>query len=80
MYLCTRFRSRLAGADIYGNRYYRTSFCILGNKKERRWVLYQGFPEASKVPPEWHAWLHHTVDTPLITSKLWFWQQEHTHK
>jgi NADH:ubiquinone oxidoreductase subunit len=24
--------------------------------------MYRGEPEASKVPPEWHAWLHHTVD------------------
>ena len=25
---------------------------------------YEGDVEASRVPPEWHAWLHYTVDTP----------------
>ena len=28
----------------------------------RRWVMYAGAPEASLVPPEWHAWLHYTTD------------------
>jgi NADH:ubiquinone oxidoreductase subunit len=31
-------------------------------RSERRWVLYKGEAEASKVPPEWHAWLHYTTD------------------
>ena len=29
----------------------------------RRWVVYKDLAEASKVPPEWHGWLHNTVDT-----------------
>jgi NADH:ubiquinone oxidoreductase subunit len=29
---------------------------------ERRWVIYNGYAEASRVPPSWHGWLHHTVD------------------
>ena len=33
-------------------------------RKERRWVIYKVDVEASRVPPEWHAWLHHTVDDP----------------
>jgi NADH:ubiquinone oxidoreductase subunit len=50
----------------FGNRYYRTK----GGKIdpalgfERRWVTYEGVAEASTVPPSWHGWLHHTVDTP----------------
>jgi NADH:ubiquinone oxidoreductase subunit len=27
-------------------------------------VLYNGEVEASRVPPEWHAWLHRTVVDP----------------
>jgi NADH:ubiquinone oxidoreductase subunit len=52
--------------DEFGNRYYRTR----GRKvdptlgMERRWVTYNGVAEASSVPPSWHGWLHHTVDTP----------------
>ena len=54
------------GDDEFGNRYYRT----IGGKIdktlgfERRWVIYNGYAEASSVPPSWHGWLHHTVDTP----------------
>jgi NADH:ubiquinone oxidoreductase subunit len=51
------------GQDPYGNRYYR----MRGGKRaqrERRWVIYAGEAEASKVPQAWHAWLHHTVASP----------------
>jgi NADH:ubiquinone oxidoreductase subunit len=56
----------LVGEDEQGNRYYRTK----GGKIdpvlhfERRWVVYNGYAEASRVPPAWHGWLHHTVDVP----------------
>lgn len=46
------------GEDDEGNRYYRS------RKGDRRWVIYNGVVEASKIPPEWHAWLHRTVDDP----------------
>ncbi|HYU11033.1 MAG TPA: NADH-ubiquinone oxidoreductase subunit NDUFA12 family protein, partial [Stellaceae bacterium] len=59
----TWLRGELVGTDPYGNRYYR----LKGDKpqrlgggrfsRERRWVIYNGEPEGSKVPPEWHAWL-----------------------
>ncbi len=54
------------GSDRAGNRYYREKGG--GNvhkdslRKERRWVIYNGEPEASRVPAEWHAWMHHTSD------------------
>ena len=56
----------LVGEDEQGNRYYRTK----GGKIdptlhiERRWVIYNGLAEATRVPPSWHGWLHHVVDTP----------------
>ncbi len=68
----------LVGTDEFGNRYYRAK-----NKKllgrERRWCLYKGGDEASKVPPEWHAWLHHTVPEPLthLSTQMKPWQKEH---
>ena len=35
-------------------------------RRRRRWVLYRRGPvEASRVPPEWHAWLHYTTEAPL---------------
>src|SRR5262249_11835146 len=43
---------------------------------ERRWVIYNGTAEASIVPPSWHGWLHHTVDTPPtqeeVTPRPWW--------
>ena len=66
--LLTWLRGELVGPDDYGNRYYR----LRGWKptqrgggrfsRERRWVIYNGEPEGSKVPSEWHAWLHHMVN------------------
>jgi len=54
------------GEDVFGNRYYRTKDGridpVLGF--ERRWVIYNGLAEASRVPPSWYGWLHHIVDTP----------------
>ena len=29
-----------------------------------RWVIYAGSNDSSRVPPEWHGWLHHTYDGP----------------
>ena len=52
------------GEDQFGNRYYRDRKTAKG-VRERRWVMYKGEPEASKVPPEWHIWLHHTADAPI---------------
>ncbi len=57
-------RGEYVGADDYGNRYYRDRRHLL-HGRERRWVLFKGMPEASLVPPEWHGWLHHTMDAPI---------------
>ena len=60
----TKLKGELVGQDEFGNRYYRGTGRKLSGR-ERRWVLYKGRAEASSVPPEWHAWLHHTTDQPL---------------
>ena len=49
---------KLVGEDEDGNRYYQKG------DGERRWVVYNGDIEASRVPPEWHRWLHRTTDVP----------------
>jgi NADH:ubiquinone oxidoreductase subunit len=56
----------LVGQDEDGNRYYRTRGGKIDPSLgiERRWVIYNGYAEASRVPPAWHGWLHHTVDIP----------------
>ncbi len=69
---------RKVGEDSFGNCYYRGRGRT-GYRRERRWVVYKGIPEASKVPAEWHAWLHHTVEEPLTESaaKAKPWQKPH---
>lgn len=66
------------GTDEFGNRYYRSRRAPL-HGRERRWVVYNGLDEASKVPPEWHAWLHHTVRQPLTEQATVAkpWQKDH---
>lgn len=62
----TKRFGELVGEDEFGNRYYRTR----GGKIdpalgfERRWVIYNGYTEASTIPPSWHGWMHHIVDEP----------------
>jgi NADH:ubiquinone oxidoreductase subunit len=52
------------GQDEQGNRYFRTKGGKIDPSLgfERRWVVYNGYAEASRVPPSWHGWLHHTVN------------------
>ena len=71
-------RGDLVGVDEFGNRYYRSGRAKL-HGRERRWVLYRGEAEASRVPPEWHAWLHHTTEAPLTekAAQARSWQRDH---
>lgn len=78
----TWLRGELVGTDPFGNRYYRDrsgARSPIGFGRERRWVLYEGAAEASKVPPEWHAWLHHIVREPpqAGTRPRRTWEQDH---
>ena len=54
----------LVGKDEQGNLYYRTKGGAIDPTLgfQRRWVVYNGYAEATRVPPSWHGWLHHTVD------------------
>jgi NADH:ubiquinone oxidoreductase subunit len=59
--LFTWLNGQRVGEDEFGNRYFRARRKDRWGR-ERRWVVYDGEVEASRVPPEWHAWLHHTTD------------------
>jgi NADH:ubiquinone oxidoreductase subunit len=69
-------KGEFVGTDQVGNRYYRAA-PRKGYRHDQRWVLYNGEAEASKVPPEWHGWLHHQTDAVPTTDGLSFrksWQ------
>jgi NADH:ubiquinone oxidoreductase subunit len=78
--LFTLRRGKLVGRDDYGNRYYIQNKGVGPLGVPRRWVIYTDLAEASKVPPEWHGWLHYTVDTPPTeeTYSPKSWQKPHT--
>ena len=46
------------GKDAQGNVFYRDA------ADRRRWVIFHGEAEASRIAPEWHGWLHRTQATP----------------
>ncbi|WBH17629.1 NADH:ubiquinone oxidoreductase subunit NDUFA12 [Sphingomonas radiodurans] len=48
------------GEDALGHVYYEGRKDTAGNP--RRWVIYNGANDASRVSPEWFSWLHHQVD------------------
>lgn len=49
-----------AGEDSLGNVYWAGGTDASG--LTRRWVIYKGANDASLVPPDWFAWLHHQID------------------
>ncbi|WP_299190987.1 NADH:ubiquinone oxidoreductase subunit NDUFA12 [uncultured Litoreibacter sp.] len=61
------------GEDAEGNIFYQSK------DAKRRWVIYNGEAEASRVSPDWHGWLHHTykdapTDAPLAHKS---WEKPH---
>ncbi len=52
------------GKDGAGNVFYQT------RDGKRRWVIFNGEMEASRVSPGWHGWLHHTVAAPPTEAPL----------
>ena len=56
--------SEVVGRDDFGNTYHQQKKGVGPLGVPRRWVTYTDLADASKVPPEWHGWLHYTVDTP----------------
>lgn len=74
--LHTWLYGRSVGQDPDGNIYY-TDKTLRPGVRGRRWVIYKGEPEASKVPPEWHAWLHFTTDEPIPLRERRPWQKPH---
>ncbi len=61
------------GEDEQGNVYYKTS------DDSRRWVIFNGEIEASRISPEWHGWLHRSWDEtpsekPLVHKS---WEKPH---
>ena len=63
-------RGVLVGRDEFGNRYYQSRDNVSYDGRKRRWVLYNGYADASKVSPDWYGWLHYTFDQPPTEAPL----------
>ena len=66
------------GVDQFGNFYY------VGKNKNylnihKRYIVYNGLDEGSKVPPMWHSWLHYLSDAIPDKNQTteYIWQKEH---
>ena len=70
-FIYTIFTGKFSGEDQFGNKYY-------SNSKGKRWVIYKNNIESSKIPPEWHAWIHFlSRNIPTKDVKKFLWQKEH---
>lgn len=60
------------GSDEFGNQYYQ-------NKAGKRFVIYKGIAEPSKIPAQWHSWIHYSTDTAPVKIKTdkASWQKIH---
>lgn len=69
----TKFKGVKVGEDGQGNQYYTSK------DGKKRWVIFVGDIEATNIQPEWHAWLHKTVDyTPLERPRtIKSWEKDH---
>ena len=67
----TLFAGKFAGEDEFGNKYYSDS-------KGKRWTIYKDRVESSKIPPEWHLWMHFLIQNkPSENTHKFTWQKKY---
>ena len=67
----TLIKGKYIGADEFDNKYYTSS-------EGKRWVIYNDRVESSKIPPEWHLWIHFLTDKkPDEKVSKFKWQKTH---
>ena len=69
-FIYTLLNGKLVGIDEFGNKYY-------SNKSGKRWVIYKGETESTKIPPDWHLWIHFLKHKPEKDRKKYSWQKRH---
>ena len=70
----TFFSGKLVGKDEFGNKYYENK------KKNKRWVIYEGEIDASKISNEWYLWIHFTKNKVELSKNFekYSWQKPHS--
>ena len=67
----TLFFGKYKGNDYFGNKYFQS-------KSGRRWVIYNGEVDATKIPNEWYSWIHYLNNKIENTQniKKYKWQKK----
>ena len=67
------------GKDEQGNRYFEEKTPSGANGVRRRWIIYHGIADPSRVSSDWHGWLHHTYEDPPTIKPLTrqSWEADH---
>ena len=67
------FFGKFVGKDESGNKYYEN------RHKEKRWVIYKGEINASKITSDWYSWIHHINEKNPLEKKIdkFAWQKPH---
>ena len=73
-YIFTAKNGIYVGSDNFGNKYFKSK------KDERRWVIYSRENDASCVSPNWHGWLHRTIDKIPSSSAITGEKMHELHK
>lgn len=76
----TLLHGKCVGEDEHGNRYFEARKSPKAHIRRKRWVVYKGIVEPTKVPSHWHGWLHHTHEKPPVTGEnpnKYDWQKGH---
>ena len=71
-FLQTMVFGNIVGEDQFGNKYYQS-------KAGKRWIIYKGEIDASKIPLEWYSWIHFTPNRIEKNHDLkkYEWQKPH---
>jgi NADH:ubiquinone oxidoreductase subunit len=70
-----KFLAKEVGKDSLGNKYFESFFKdYLG--RSRRFIKYSGIDEPTKIPVEWHSWIHFLTDKiPSLDNSTYKWQK-----
>ena len=71
-FVYTLFVGKFVAEDEFGNKYYSNL------KGIKRWVIYKNSVESSKIPPNWHSWIHfQRINKPATNTYTFPWQKQH---
>ena len=72
-FIYTIFFGTFVGIDEFGNKYYENK------TRNKRWVIYNGEINASKITSDWYSWMHNiSKESPLEKKTTKYsWQKPH---